>query len=619
MKKLLLLTLQYFIFQSAFCQYTGYWQQQVNYKIQVSLNEADNTLDGFVQMQYHNNSPDTLHYIWFHLWPNAYKNDKTAFSDQLLENGRTDFYFSNEEYRGYINRLSFKADNISANLEDHPQHQDIVKLILPQALAPGQQVKIETPFHVKLPYNFSRGGHINQSYQITQWYPKPAVYDKKGWHQMPYLDQGEFYSEFGDYNVSINVPAKYVVAATGNLQSETKNGATKEMIFTQSNVHDFAWFADKDFIVLQDTMQLAGKVIQLKVYHLPDEKNIWKNSIAYIKNAVTTKSNWVGQYPYDVVSVVDNAANTPGGMEYPTITLLRSGGSEAGLERVINHEVGHNWFYEILGTNERDLPWMDEGMNTYYDRRYAETFYDAKAGSMFEPKEKFFKNRFPAYPEKLLLQTVVKAKKDQPINTVSGNFSKLNYGLVAYEKAGEWMKMLESQLGKETFDKVMQTYYERWKFKHPYPEDFKIIAEEISGKNLDAEFSLLNKKGSLEKPQKRNLKLASFFSLKETGKYNYISLGPAVGYNFYDKLMVGAFIHNYSLPQNKFQFFAAPLYATGSKKLNGIGRAGYSLYPGISGQKLEISIAAENFSGDSYTDSTNKKNALQFSKIAPSL
>ena len=619
MKKLLLLTLQYFIFQSAFSQYPRYWQQQVNYNIQVSLNEADNTLDGFVQMQYHNNSPDTLHYIWFHLWPNAYKNDKTAFSDQLLENGRTDFYFSNEEDRGYINRLSFKADNISANLEDHPQHQDIVKLILPQALAPGQQVKIETPFHVKLPYNFSRGGHINQSYQITQWYPKPAVYDKKGWHQMPYLDQGEFYSEFGDYNVAINVPAKYVVAATGNLQSETKNGSTIERVFVQSNVHDFAWFADKDFIVLQDTMQFAGKVIKLKVYHLPDEKNIWKNSIAYIKNAVTTKSNWVGQYPYDVVSVVDNAANTPGGMEYPTITLLRSGGSEAGLEKVINHEVGHNWFYGILGTNERDLPWMDEGMNTYYDRRYAETFYDAKAGSMFEPKEKFLKNRFPAYPEKLLLQTVVKAKKDQSINTVSRNFSKLNYDLVAYEKAGEWMKMLESQLGKDIFDKVMQTYYDRWKFKHPYPEDFKIIAEEISGKNLDAEFSLQNKKGSLEKPQKRNVKLASFFSLKETGKYNYISLGPAVGYNFYDKLMVGAFIHNYSLPQNKFQFFAAPLYATGSKKLNGIGRGGYSLYPGINGQKLEISIAAENFSGDSYTDSANNKNALQFSKIVPSL
>ena len=619
MKKLLLLTFQYFILQPVFCQPPAYWQQQVNCKITVSLNDADNTLDAFIQMQYHNNSPDTLHYIWFHLWPNAYKNDRTAFSDQLLENGRTDFYFSDEEDRGYINRLNFKVDNISANVEDHPQHQDIVKLILPQALAPGKQISIETPFHVKLPHNFSRGGHINQSYQITQWYPKPAVFDKKGWHQMPYLDQGEFYSEFGDYNVEINVPSKYIIAATGNLQTETTDGAIKKLVFTQPNVHDFAWFADKDFIVIEDTLQLPGRVIRLKVYHLEDEKNIWKNSILYIKNAVRTKSEWVGQYPYEVVSVVDNAASTPGGMEYPTITLLRSGGSAAGLERVINHEAGHNWFYGIIATNERDFPWMDEGMNTYYDRRYAETFYDAKEGNRFVPKEKFLKDRFPAYPEKLLLQAMIKIKKDQPINTVSENFSKLNYGLVAYEKTGEWMKLLETELGKETFDRVMQTYYQRWKFKHPYPEDFKTVAEEVSSKNLDAAFSLLAKKGSLQNPQKRKIKPAAIFSLKETYKYNYISIAPAVGYNFYDKLMVGAFIHNYTLPQNKFQFFTAPLYATGSKQLNGIGRAAYSLYPGSNGQKIEIAIAGEKFTGDFYTDSTNKKNYLRFSKIVPSL
>ena len=619
MKKLLLLTFQYFILQPVFCQPPAYWQQQVNCKITVSLNDADNTLDAFIQMQYHNNSPDTLHYIWFHLWPNAFKNDRTAFSDQLLENGRTDFYFSDEEDRGYINRLNFKVDNISANVEDHPQHQDIVKLILPQALAPGKQISIETPFHVKLPHNFSRGGHINQSYQITQWYPKPAVFDKKGWHQMPYLDQGEFYSEFGDYNVEINVPSKYIIAATGNLQTETTDGAIKKLVFTQPNVHDFAWFADKDFIVIEDTLQLPGRVIRLKVYHLEDEKNIWKNSILYIKNAVRTKSEWVGQYPYEVVSVVDNAASTPGGMEYPTITLLRSGGSAAGLERVINHEAGHNWFYGIIATNERDFPWMDEGMNTYYDRRYAETFYDAKEGNRFVPKEKFLKDRFPAYPEKLLLQAMIKIKKDQPINTVSENFSKLNYGLVAYEKTGEWMKLLETELGKETFDRVMQTYYQRWKFKHPYPEDFKTVAEEVSSKNLDAAFSLLAKKGSLQNPQKRKIKLAAIFSLKETYKYNYISIAPAVGYNFYDKLMVGAFIHNYTLPQNKFQFFTAPLYATGSKQLNGIGRAAYSLNPGSNGQKIEIAIAGEKFTGDFYTDSTNKKNYLRFSKIVPSL
>jgi|GEM_PF-5321089 len=140
-------------------------------------------------------------YIWIHLWPNAYKNDRTALSDQLLGNGRTDFYFSKEENKGYINRLNFKVDDEVAEIKGHPRHQDIVQLILPKPLAPGTSITIQTPFNVKIPHVFSRSGHVGNSFQLTQWYPKPAVYDKKGWHPMPYLDQGEFYSEFGNYNV----------------------------------------------------------------------------------------------------------------------------------------------------------------------------------------------------------------------------------------------------------------------------------------------------------------------------------------------------------------------------------------------------------------------------------
>src|SRR5215207_2997441 len=141
-----------------------YWQQQVNYIIDVRLNDSAHTLDGFEKIEYINNSPDTLHYIWFHVWPNAYKNDKTAFSDQLLENGRTDFYFSTNDKRGYINRMDFRVDGVSAKTEDHPQHIDIIKVVLPQPLTPGSKVQLTTPFHVQLPYNFSRGGHSGRSY-----------------------------------------------------------------------------------------------------------------------------------------------------------------------------------------------------------------------------------------------------------------------------------------------------------------------------------------------------------------------------------------------------------------------------------------------------------------------
>src|SRR5436190_6522371 len=264
LKKLFALALLYCQLPTINCQ-LNYWQQQVNYTIDVSLNDKESTLDGFERIEYINNSPDTLKFIWFHIWPNAYKNDKTAFSDQLLENGITKFYFSNPEQKGYINRLDFKVNNITATIEDHPQHIDIIKIILPTPLAPGQKTIITTPFHEKLPYNYSRGGYDGQTYQVTQWYPKPAVYDKNGWHPMPYLDQGEFYSEFGSFDVSITLPKNYVVGATGDLQTEEEkifleekiketkdisvfpkdnsfpksDSETKTIRYTQNNVHDF--------------------------------------------------------------------------------------------------------------------------------------------------------------------------------------------------------------------------------------------------------------------------------------------------------------------------------------------------------------------------------------------
>jgi hypothetical protein len=182
------------------------------------------------------------------------------------------------------------------------------------------------------------------------------------------------------------------------------------------------------------------------------------------------------------------------------------------------------------------------------------------------------------------------------------------------------MKLLEDELGKSLFDSCMQAYYQRWQFKHPYPEDFKKVVEEISGRNVDATFSLLNKKGDLKKSvAKKDIRFASFFSLKETDKHNYIFASPAIGYNFYDKLMLGVVLHNYTLPFSKFQFVVAPLYATKSKQLNGLGRVSYNLFPGNNGQKLELALAGATFSGDNFTDSTNMTHAQSFSKIVPSI
>ncbi len=630
----------------------AYWQQQVDFKINVTLNDVNNTLAAVADITYTNNSPDTLFYIWFHLWPNAYKNDRTAFSDQMLENGSTQFYFSEENKKGYINQLNFKVDNENAFTEDHPQHQDIIKLLLPTPLPPNKAVVISTPFLVKLPYHFSRSGHLNQQYQIAQWYPKPAVYDNKGWQPMPYLDQGEFYNNFGNYDVQITLPENYVVAATGELQNQSEvlwlnnkslesikiqtilstkkkpkittnnikpipsSPITKTIRYTQNNVHDFAWFASKNYIVKSQAIELPSKrLINTFAFYLPQNAAIWQNSMQHIKNAILTKSNWVGEYPYNVVSVVDNPVNIQSGMEYPTITLL-SAIDNTELEELINHEVGHNWFCGILATNEREYPWMDEGMNTYYDLKYKQAFLNEKS----KPSTNKFAKKFVTNDiDEQILQAFYNLKKDQPINTVSQNFTQINYNQIAYTKAALWLQALELHIGTANFNAGMQAYFKQWKFKHPTPLDYKLIMEQASKTNLSTFFDALAAKGNIIQPETKRVKLTAILNLTETKKYHYISAMPIVGYNMYDKFMLGAAIHNFNIPGSKLQFVAAPLYAAGTNTFSGVGNVAYNFYPTKNDSKFIFSLGVAKFTADNFKDTIGANNALGFSKIVPSI
>ena len=630
-----------------FTSFSQYWQQQVNYVIDVTLNDKDPSLDGFEKIDYTNNSPDTLRFIWFHLWPNAYKNDKTAFSDQLLENDNTRFYFSNKDQKGYINRLDFKINGLTAQTADHPEHIDIIQLFLPTPLAPGQTIKITTPFHVKLPYNFSRGGHDGDNYQLTQWYPKPAVYDALGWHPMPYLDQGEFYSEFGNFDVSITVPQNYVVAATGNLENEdekqwlksrnnfkwspktrkikSKNGISKTVVqqfppsaaqtktlrYVQSNVHDFAWFADKRFIVNYDTCLLAsGKIIEVYAYYTSEQAGTWNKSVSYCKDAVRFYSAQIGEYPFDVISAVQGPLSFGGGMEYPSITIISPVGSDYELDHVTAHEIGHNWFYAILGSNERTHPWMDEGINSFYEQKYVAQKYKATGSST-----------------KLLLDTKTTTKTDQPIETTSERFSEANYGLIAYSKTAEWMRWLEMITGKEDLQRAMHDYFTTWKFKHPQPVDFKNALEKSTGRNLDSVFTYLYKTGPLPIDKRKGVAISPIFQRSYFGKLtgntpfekkDLITLGPSFGFNSYDKFMIGGFVTNYKLPPTAFKFFIAPMYATGSKSLAGLATLHYTVYPNMRGfRSLDFFLNGSTFQTDSYEDSTGKKTYLGLRKLVP--
>ena len=599
---------------SAFTQQHTYWQQEVNYRITVSLNDTNKTLDGFLTLDYINHSPDTLRFIWFHIWPNAYKNDQTAFSEQLLKLGRTDFYFSEEQSKGYLNRLHFTVDEITAQTADHPLHQDIIKLLLPSPLAPGKSCNIETPFHVKLPYNFSRGGYIDSSFQITQWYPKPAVYDQQGWHEMPYLDQGEFYSEFGNYDVTIHVPQKYIVAATGVLISDSIEAENKQLRYQQNNIHDFAWFADQHFLVDHDTLQTDNRTIDVFFYHYNGALHNKVKATNYIKNALRSKNEWLGTYPYATATVVEHQQTGNGGMEYPTITLIDKTNDSTELESIVYHEIGHNWMFGILASNERQHPWLDEGINSYYDKRYKALKH--KNGSF---KGQRLTQKLPTDFENTLTNAMISIHKDQPIATSSEDFSAINYALIGYNKAANWVQLLADTMGISAFDSGMQAYYNQWKFKHPQPEDFLKIMQAASEKNLSNLFGLLEKKGSLQtNKQTKKINPALFFNFRDDKNQHNISFLPAFGYNIYDKLMPGITLHNYDFIAKPFQFFTTAFWGIHSKKLNALARLSYTVQQENKG-KLIFSLSAARFSNNLFTDSIQQQHFFTFQKLTPSI
>jgi hypothetical protein len=639
LKKIFILFFLYcFQLPVAYCQFT-YWQQKVNYTISVTLHDAEKTLDGNVSIQYYNNSPDTLHYIWINLSANAYKNDRTAYSDQLIENGRTDFYFSDDDQRGYINRLNFKVDGAIATTEDHPQYQDILKLILPHPIVPHDSATIKTPFHVKLPYNFSGNGHVGRSFEITEWYPKIAVYDIKGWHVNTYLNEDSKYSEFGDYEVSITLPENYIVAATGELQTETEkqfladkynkysfkpkstkyhpqnlrsiiqqklippssSQKDKTITFKQNNTQDFVWFADKRFNIAQDTLQLtSGRIINLYVYLLPSVNSNWINSIALIKSSILARSEWLGEYPYNIVSIVETPSTFNNNTKYPTLTSISQNAGKNELTASIEKGIGESWNYSVLASNGNDHLWMSEGMNNFYTDRY----FNNNDSRRDEKKSCHSMKQMSCNFDSLILQTVIQQEKDQPIETATDKFNQTNYHLIPDVKAAEWMRKLENDLGQPLFDSCMREYYQRWQFRHPYPEDFKDVIENVSGKNIDSSFSLLDEKGSVG-----NIKSKKQF---------HLGILPALGYNNYDNIMVGAAVTNCNLPHPKFQFIITPLYATGSKQLNGIGQLKYTWYNNTFFQRIEAGVNGERFATEESMDTSGHKIFENFYKIVPS-
>lgn len=481
------------------------WQQRVNYTIEVSLIEQQRALHGKIAIEYHNQSPDTLREMYIHLWPNAYANKQTAFAKQQIEQGKTLFLEAEDEMLGGIDSLDFTVRGMKLKWE-YAGHIDIAHITLFEPLVPGATLTIETPFKVTVPgMVFSRMGMENGMFNITQWYPKPAVYDVNGWNAMPYLDQGEFYSEFGKFDVKITVPSRMVVAATGRMQNEEEydwwkqrmtnidapspyKTRTKTLHFIQDSVHDFAWFASRSFFITRGEVWLKNRTIETWLFAPIQDSFERRAGVNYLNNALRFYSDKVGEYPYSHATVVITPLKAGGGMEYPMITNCTSID-----ETTIIHEIGHNWFYGILASNERLHPWMDESINTYYEtrmrhprgnvptyKRFVKTIIE-KRGEGFDMEDIFTPFNFSEW----LYQIEASKGADQHGCMHSAHYTSTNYGAIVYAKNAKAFYYLQNYLGHDVFDGMMQAYFEKWKFRHPLSDDFKEHVLNYTQKDLN--------------------------------------------------------------------------------------------------------------------------------------
>jgi hypothetical protein len=465
-----------------------YFQQAVDYTIQVRLDTKNHMLTGTERISYTNNSPDTLEQFFLHLYPNAFQSKHTALMKDYRKQLNGTFLDLPEKYRGYLNIYDVKVDGagITPRVDD-----TIAEMDLPRPLAPGQSMEISLRFEEKIRRQIDRAGYEGDQYDLAQWYPKVVVYDENGFHPDKFR-WGEFYGEFGTFDVSIEVPDRYVIAATGELKEgdagwtlnspDDRNGRSKPdrddtqyktVLFHAENVHDFAWNASPRFAV-QDT---TWNGIQIRsFFNMGNEE--WKDStLVHGVRAMEWLSRRVGAYPYPQLSIVQCLMG--GGMEYPML-VMDSDVSES----LVLHEVGHIWFYGILANDERAEAWLDEGFATYMTGRYLAERY----GEYGDTGEwSWYQRMTPQYTlaarQRREVLPLLRQGYGERIATRAEDF-KHDYFAMVYEKAALMLDALRYVVGDDDFDKILKEYFERWRFKHVNEARFQAVCEEVSGEDL---------------------------------------------------------------------------------------------------------------------------------------
>ncbi|NIM19132.1 MAG: hypothetical protein GTO51_01985 [Candidatus Latescibacteria bacterium] len=465
----------------------SYFQQFVHYTIQARLDTENHMLIGTEEILYKNNSPDTLRQFYLHLYPNAFRNEDSALQRSYRQRYNVNLFNIPKAHRGFldIESMSVNGSPVIPEIDD-----TIARIDLIQPLPPGESMTVILSFREKIRKHLGRAGYRGKQYDLAQWYPKVVVYDEKGFHPDKFEAFGEFYGEFGTFDVYLEIPHDYAVAATGLVQegdpgwninragktsnsNKKQTGTYKTVHFHAEKVHDFAWSASPDFVV-QDTTWNGVKIMSF--FKRGNKK--WKDTtLVHGVRALQWLSKKVGPYPYPQLSIVQ--ALMSGGMEYPMIVL--DGKVSEGL---VLHEVGHIYFYGIFANDERAEAWLDEGFTSFQTGWYLEDRY----GPWGKKHEwSFYEKITPQYTiledAHRSLFPILRKGYGERLATTAEDF-KNSYYTTVYVKGALFFNALRYVVGEEAFDRILKTYYERWKFKHVNEERFREVCEESSGLEL---------------------------------------------------------------------------------------------------------------------------------------
>jgi hypothetical protein len=468
----------------------AYWQQEVKYEMDIHLNVKNHQFTGKQKLTYYNNSPDTLHSVYYHLYFNAFQpNSGMDYRSRWLPD--PDKRVGDRIQHLKPNEIGYQQ--VNALLQNGKAVKYIVQgtlLIVPlnNPILPGDSCLFEMDFTAQVPVQIRRSGRDsedNVAYSMTQWYPKMAAYDRNGWHAHPYLGR-EFHGNFGSFLVRITLDPRFIVGGTGVLQNPeavgggyipeemvTRTGTNPKMdktwIFLAENVHDFAWAADPDYAhdIIYPHTGLAVHFLYKK-----DGKNIqlWKELQEYIPPFFEEMKRWFGEYPYPVFSFIEGG---DGGMEYPMATLITNRGNLRGLVNVSYHEAIHNWFYGFLAFNESFHPWMDEGFTHFATNLMMALLFDKKQEGLAQ------ESNYSAYYQ------LTRAEDRQPLSTHADWYNRnRDYSISAYAAGAVFLHQLRYVIGEETWRRGMLRFYNEWKFKHPEPIDFIRVMEKESRLHL---------------------------------------------------------------------------------------------------------------------------------------